>query len=1099
MPQHTRRTLLKTIGATAALGAAGTDVAAAVGAPSGGDSGYWTTGEQYGFGTVQDHAESDPSRVWYALTEGALTQVRFPRADLANVRTLDFLVVDSKSGYTARTHEVDRTDTDPVERSVEPSADDALLFEQTARDPDRGWQLTVEYAADPDGDAILADVSFNGRGNRYDVYAILDPACSNSAMGDAAQVVRTDGVHGTTGKGHEQSNGKGHTKNGPRNVLTARDTGANDDDAVILDDEGNPYNVALALDSRTGFEWATVDVVDGDVISSLLETGQVSTTHTQSSGNVALVGRLGSGVSNVTDTLALGFATESDQTRAREQAASALQRSFGYVRSRYAKTWRKYLDALDIPDSVRGDDVLESQYKMAAMVLKGVESKQYPGAGIASPSVPWGEAVQANKPQDYGYNYVWSRDLYQAYTALEAMGDVHSAKAATEYLYTVQQRENGFLPQNTYLDGRTRWGGEQMDNISFPAIMAYQLKRRHGLGFDDVDYDYEHVQRSADYVVANGPETAQERWEEESGLSPSTIAAEISGLTAAASLAADEGERTDALVYLALADHWQRHTEEWMATETGTDAHTNTPYYFRINDDRDPDDGASLSLNNGGPTLDERNVIDAGFLELVRLGVKPADNPVIQNSVEVVDETIRVETPSGPAFYRYNGDGYGEQGQNPDDAYPAGAPWSLDNAGQGRLWPIFSGERAEYELLADGALEPATLLRAMAGFANSGLMIPEQVWDREDPTAYGWAFGEGTGSATPLTWSMAQFIRLAHSLDVDAPVEQPAVTSQRYASGDLPEGPTLDVEFPPAIVSEQTVTVSVSTSGSEVVVKTPVETVHTSVDGAGEFAVEVDVTDGESRITVVASDGGDVTTAGTAVERKSVAYLDLGTEVATWEDPAGDDHGPGEYVYPTADVFVDGAFDFTSFGVYETESTYQFVTRIAGELLNPWGGNGLSIQTLQVYFCDPDASNGTTQARTDVNVTFEKPYQQRLFVEGFISPRVEAADGSVVSTDVTLEAYQTIDAFVVEVPKSVLGDLAGSELVPLLLCQDGYSDGRIRDVKKEVGGWHFGGGRDDDMDPNVIDLVTPDGISNADALAYSAREQATVPYLSIEE
>ena len=336
----------------------------------------------------------------------------------------------------------------------------------------------------------------------------------------------------------------------------------------------------------------------------------------------------------------------------------------------------------------------------AAMAVKAADSKQFPGAGLASLSVPWGVAVNADEPSDYGYNFTWARDLYHAFTAMEAAGDVESALDATEYVYAYQQDENGFIPQNTYVDGRTRWGGEQMDNVSFPQVMAYQLRERHGIGFDEAGYGYEHVRRSAEYVAQNGPTTGQERWEEEAGLSPSTTAAEIAGLACAASLAADEGERRDALVWLALADHWQRHTADWMATDEGTERHAETPYYFRINDDRDPDDGARRGLANGGPTLDERNVIDAGFLELVRLGVTPADDPVVENSLAVVDDTIRVDTPNGPAWYRYNGDGYGEQGQNPDDAFPAGAPWALDNAGKGRLWPIFTGERAEYELLA---------------------------------------------------------------------------------------------------------------------------------------------------------------------------------------------------------------------------------------------------------------------------------------------------------------------------------------------------------------------------------------------------------------
>ncbi|WP_276302347.1 glucodextranase DOMON-like domain-containing protein [Halorussus lipolyticus] len=1080
VPSESRRDVLKAVGASATLPLVGASAVSAKSGDetevSGGDTAHWTTGEQYGVGTVADHAEDDSSNVWFTLTEGALAQARFPRIDLMDLRTLDFVVADPDSGYSARTFNQSRKDDDrsPIERTTEMADDDALVFRQTIEETDRGWLLEVEYAADPEADAVLADVRFRSRGpEKYDLYVVADTALSNSGRGDSATV---------RGKQNDR-------------YLTARDT-TSDDEAVILDEEGDPYNVAVGLASDRGFEAASADVVGGD-IEALFGEGTF-TPHQSAEGNVALVGKLAGDAPQVKDTVVLGFAEENDESAAVSEAEDALSRSFSAVRAEYAKGWREYLKSIETPESVQGDPDLRRQYDASAMVLKAVESKQFPGAGVASPSVPWGEAVTADQPSDYGYNYVWARDLYQSYTALSAMGDDESALSALEYLYEFQQREDGFLPQNTFLDGRTRWGGEQMDNVSFPQVMAYQHLDRHGLDFSDVGFDYENVASSADYVAGNGPYTGQERWEEESGYSPSTTAAEIAGLACAARLADDEGERGDALVYLALADEWQEKTDDWMATETGTDQHENTPYYVRINDDRDPDDGASLDINNGGPSLDERNVIDAGFLELVRLGVKPWDDEVIRNSLEVVDDTIRVETPHGPAFYRYNGDGYGEQ--DGSDQYPAGAPWSLDNTGQGRLWPIFSGERGEYELLAgtdSGAVAPRNLLETMADFANSGRMIPEQVWDRPDETEFGWEFGAGTGSATPLSWSMAQFVRLAHSIDAGRPIERPEFVADRYTEGDRPEGPVLDVEFPPTVVSDPEVTVSGTTDGAEVVVKTGAETVRREVND-GTFSVDLSVGDGETEITVVAATAGDVTEVGTSVAQKTVARVEVGDPVADFEDPEGDDHGPGSYVYPKAGAFVDGAFDIDSFGVYETSDTYQFLVRLGGELTNPWGGNAVSVQSLQIYVRDPAQSGGTTQARTGVNATFTEPYHYRVFAEGFVAPRVEAADGSEVTRDVTLSGYQAVDAIKIEVPKSALGGtLEDKQLVPLMLCQDGYSEGRIRPVTAEAGNWVLGGGRDDDMNPNVIDLVTPDGVSQAEALAYSATEQATIPYLSL--
>jgi len=306
MPSLDRRTLLKALGTGAAAAVAGSGTVAAAGAPSGGDDAHWTTGEQYGVGTVADHAADDPSSVWYTLTAGALAQARFPRADLTNVRTLDVLVADPDDEYAARTFQVDRTG-DGLERTTEPVADDALLFRQTVTDPERGWTVTVEHAADPDGDAVLADVDFDGAGREYDVYVVCDLALSNSGFGDDATVRQLREAKGNgKAKGGNKGNGKakGH---GPAYALTAHDTGENDEQAVIRDENGDPYNVAVALAARSGFEWASADVVGGDSLSPLLTVGDASTRYERASGNVALTARIGSGAA-VSETVALGFA-----------------------------------------------------------------------------------------------------------------------------------------------------------------------------------------------------------------------------------------------------------------------------------------------------------------------------------------------------------------------------------------------------------------------------------------------------------------------------------------------------------------------------------------------------------------------------------------------------------------------------------------------------------------------------------------------------------------------------------------------------------------------------------------------------------------------
>jgi glucan 1,4-alpha-glucosidase len=811
----------------------------------------WTTGEKYGVGTVADHTADDPSRVWFTLTEGSLTEVRFPRVDLMNLRTLDMLVVDadSDSEYTARTHNETRRDddADTIARRAEMVEDEALVFRHVVTETGDGrgheWTLTVEYSTDPEHDALLADVRFESDDdNEYELYSVADTALVNTGATDRGLRL------GQMGSYH----------------LVARDAGAYDQEGetqpLLIDEEGREYSVAVAMTSAGRFDWATVGVAGSDHLADLFSTGTLPTPQERSDDeNVVLVGRIGTGA-NLSETLALGFAEHADTAAALGEAAGALTRGYETVRTAYCDTWDDFLADKELPSSVVDDETLTNQYRAALMCLRAVEDKTFLGAGIASPSVPWGEAVTAEESKGYGYNFVWSRDLYQVFTVFDAVGDVQTAIYALEYIYHYQQDERGFIPQNTYLNGRTRWGGEQMDNISFPQVMAYMLKER-GVGFDDVGYDYANVQRSANYVARNGPPTAQERWEEEAGYSPSTIASEIAGLACAGSVAIDEGHTADALIWLALADDWTERVEDWTATDAGTDRHDNTPYYVRVTRDGDPDAGHLRTLANNGPTLDEREIIDAGFLELTRLGIKPADDEVVRNSLAEVDSTIRVDTPYGPAFYRYNGDGYGERERNEE-----GAPWSVEAKGKGRLWPIFTGERGEYELVAgteEGPLAPENLLETMAGFANSGRMLPEQVWDRDVGTDYNWEFGAGTGAATPLAWSMAQYVRLAHGIDAGEPVEMPAFVRERYVESDRPSEPELHVST--RFMGDKLV-VSGSTDGEVVAVKTPSETKLVDPED-GSFETNLDIEYGENQITVAAATDTDLTVAGTAVTR----------------------------------------------------------------------------------------------------------------------------------------------------------------------------------------------------------------------------------------
>ncbi|MGZ3141810.1 glycoside hydrolase family 15 protein [Lentzea chajnantorensis] len=432
-------------------------------------------------------------------------------------------------------------------------------------------------------------------------------------------------------------------------------------------------------------------------------------------------------------------------------ARAALNRDFRVVAREYARGWHQYLDGLKRPRSAD-----RRLYDMSVMVLAATEDKTHPGASIASPSFPWAFGSDRELAPELGpYALVWPRDLYHVSTAMIAAGDRGFAERSLDFMLREQQEPDGHLPQNTRVDGTPVWLKVQLDQTAAPLLLAWHLDRRDRSTVDA-------LRRSADYLLSypDAPFSEQERWENQSGYSPATIASAVAGLVCFADLLRRNGENADR--YLAAADAWQRQVEGWTATSTGP--YAPKPYYLRVTKDGQPDQGTKYNLGDNNPTdIDQRAVVDPSFLELVRLGVKRADDPVIRNTVAVVDAQLKEQG----YWHRFTQDGYGETA----DGRPWGINWPEPTRTYGRLWPLLSGERGEYELLAGDKASAAKRLREVAATANSGLMLPEQVWD-----------GRGTQSATPLAWTHAQYVRLAWSLDRGEPVERPAVVVERYLS-----------------------------------------------------------------------------------------------------------------------------------------------------------------------------------------------------------------------------------------------------------------------------------------------------------------------------
>lgn len=667
------------------------------------------------------------SKVWFTLRDGVMTEAYYPTVDVANTRVLQFVVVSSDR----RRVEVESEATTHRLEILDPQA---LSFRQINTARSGAYTITKTYTVDPRRPVVLIDVQFQSSNNSPSfLYAYYDPSLNNSGMHDSAW------SHG---------------------------------EALLASDADK----SSALISSTGFDEMTNGYFEtSDGLRQLRQGGPIAQGYARAAdGNVVQVARV---KGSAAFTLALGFGREADE--ALLNARASLAGGFAQARVEYEAGWHDYLASLR-----RVEERYQRAFDMAAMILKAHEDKTYRGAMIASLSIPWGGGENGNEPNIGGYHLVWSRDLYQVATAFYALGDKPAADRALNYLFKVQQKPDGSFPQNSWLDGRPFWGSLQMDEIAYPLILAYQLGRTDG------DSWVRHVKPAADFLVHYGPRTLQERWEEESGFSPSTIAAEIAGLVCAAEIARRNGDEASAGIYLAVADDWARNVERWTATTTGIYADKN--YYLRITENDNPNDGARLEVNNGAGTFDEREIVDAGFLELVRLGIKRPDDPLIAKSLGVVDQVIKVETPNGTAWYRYNHDGYGEKTD--------GSRW--DGKGMGRLWALLTGERGQYELARGERERARSRLDAMLAFVNDGLMIPEQVWDRPSSPRADLRFGEGTGSATPLAWSMAQFVRLVANSAEGRNLETPEVVAARYVKQRAPLEATITDHQGDAAVSQ---------------------------------------------------------------------------------------------------------------------------------------------------------------------------------------------------------------------------------------------------------------------------------------------------------
>jgi len=720
----------------------------------------WTSSSKSAIGTALTAGQS---RVWFTLSHGILNEIYYPRVDQACTRDFGLIVTDGHGFFSE-----EKRDTNSVIRPID---DGVPAFAITSTCVKRRYRLEKLVLSDPRRDVVLQRVDFHaltGATGDYHLYALLAPHLVNRGAGNTAWIADYKGVPMLFAEGSGSALAVGCSA--PFLARAAGFVGVSD----------GWQDLARHFELRWRYDHA------GD-------------------GNVALTGEVDLRACDGSFVVALGFG------RHAEEAALLVRASLGegidQAVAEYAAGWHGWQASLLPLDPAPHRDG-HNTYRVSTAVLRTHEASAFSGGYIASLSVPWGFA---KGDEDLGgYHLVWPRDLVETAGGLLAAGANSEARRVIYYLQAIQE-EDGHWPQNCWLDGTAYWNGVQMDECAFPILLVDLAWREGALPETDLHKLWPMVKLAAGFIVRNGPVTGQDRWEEDGGYSPFTLAVEITALLAAADLA-DKAFAPGQAIYLReTADLWNSLIERWIYA-------TNTPlanelgiggYYVRIAppevaDAASPIDGFVPIKNRPPQDSSQRAslMVSPDALALVRFGLRAPDDPRILDTIRAIDALLKVDLPAGPCWRRYNGDGYGEH----EDGRP------FDGTGIGRPWPLLTGERAHYELAAGNRVGAEALLAAFEGFASDGHLIPEQVWDAPDIPELELFRGRPSGSAMPLVWAHAEHVKLLRSLADGRVFDMPPQPRQRYQidgvgsphsvwrlnhkSRSLPAGRILRVELP---------------------------------------------------------------------------------------------------------------------------------------------------------------------------------------------------------------------------------------------------------------------------------------------------------------
>jgi glucoamylase len=685
------------------------------------------------------------SRLWFTIGGGIINEVYYPRVDIPQIRDLGFIVGDGAGFWI----EVKRLWQHSVELAA-PGAPAVRIVHRHER-----FELALRVTPSEHRDVLLVELVLHGDA-ALRPYALLAPHLGSTGQDNRAEVALYRG----------------------RRVLWAQQ---------------GPFALALAAvtgQQRDGWGRASAGFVGfSDGWQDFAHHGALTSEYPSAGpGNVALIGEL---PREAVLALAFGSSPESAATLAHNALSEPFELPWEQQLTAWTR-WHARCGSEELSSGLPAECV--GQVRTSTMVLRVHQDKTYLGAMVASLSVPWGNT----REERAGYHLVWPRDLVETSGALLAIGATPEARDTLRYLLATQH-EDGHWDQNQWLGGKGYWVGVQLDETAFPVLLAVALDERaalHGTAVADM------IRRALGFLLRHGPLSEQDRWEEDAGLNTFTLAVCISALVAGAPYLPADGRE----LALAVADYWNARLEDWTTVrDTPLARAQGVPgYYVRVA----PPQVLSNSGSPADPVVPIRNLqrdpglpasaqVGVDFLQLVRFGLRRAEDPLVVATVKVADALLKVDTPSGPCWHRYNEDGYGEHEDG--SAY--------DGTGRGRAWPLLTGERGHYELCR--GRDPLPYLLAMTRMASAGGMLPEQVWDSAPIAARGLTAGRPTGAAMPLVWAHAEYLKLVASRSLGRPFDRPNAVWERYQGerpvitrviwseqappSELPEGCTLTV------------------------------------------------------------------------------------------------------------------------------------------------------------------------------------------------------------------------------------------------------------------------------------------------------------------